>query len=59
VVAVARRYPSGNMHLLDLIQEGNNALLKASYKFNPSRSYRFSTFAAWFVRRAIRRESRR
>jgi RNA polymerase primary sigma factor len=59
VVSVAKRHPSGDMHILDLIVLGNNALLNATYKFNPSGSYKFSTFAEWFVRRAIRRESRR
>ena len=59
VVSVAKRYPNRDMHILDLIVQGNDALLKATYKFNPSRGYRSSTFAAWFVRRAIRRESRR
>jgi RNA polymerase primary sigma factor len=59
VVSVARRYAKSSSHILDLIQEGNNAILKASYKFNPARSYRFSTFAEWFVRRAIKRESSR
>jgi DNA-directed RNA polymerase sigma subunit (sigma70/sigma32) len=59
VGSVAKRNANGNIHILDLIMHGNNALLKATYKFNPSRSYRFSTFAEWFVRRAIRRESRR
>ncbi len=58
VVSVAKRYPNRDMHVLDLIVQGNDALLTATYKFNPSRSYRFSTFAEWFVRRAIRRESR-
>jgi RNA polymerase primary sigma factor len=59
VVSIARRYPSRDIHILDLIVQGNDALLKATYKFNPSRGYRFSTFAEWFIRRAIRRESRR
>ncbi len=59
VVAIARRYENGNIHILDLILQGNNALQEATYKFNPSRSYRFSKFAEWFVRRAIRRESKR
>ncbi len=59
VVSIAKRYANGDIHVLDLIVHGNNALLNATYKFNPSCSFRFSTFAAWFVRRAIRRESRR
>src|SRR5258708_3240997 len=38
VVSIAKRYANGNIQVLDLIMEGNNALLKATYKFNPSRS---------------------
>ncbi len=59
VVSIAKRYPSGDVHVLDLMVLGNEALLKATYKFNFAGGYRFSTFAEWFVRRAIRRESRR
>ena len=45
VVSIAKRYANGNIHVLDLIMQGNNALLKATYKFNSARGYRFSTFA--------------
>jgi RNA polymerase primary sigma factor len=56
VVAIAKRFPNEDIHILDLIQEGNTALLNAGHKFNPARGYRFSTFAAWCVRRTIRRK---
>jgi RNA polymerase primary sigma factor len=59
VVHIAKRYANGAIDTLDLIMEGNTALLKAAHEFNPARNYRFSTFAEWFVRRAIRRESKR
>jgi RNA polymerase primary sigma factor len=58
VVAIAKRFPNENIHILDLIQEGNTALLNAGRKFNPACGYKFSTFAAWCVRRAIRRKLR-
>lgn len=53
VVMIARRYAGGRVPLLDLIQEGNIALLKACAKFDPEMGYRLSTYAKWWVREAI------
>ena len=53
VVPVAERYANGVSHLLELIQEGNNGLLKAAEKFDHTRGYKFSTYATWWVRRFI------
>ena len=55
VIAIARRYKSPGVPLIDLIQEGNLALLHAVQKFDYLRGFRFSTYAVWWVRRAIRR----
>ncbi len=55
VVTMARRYARGGMPLSDLIQEGNIGLLKAVDRFDPSRGFRFSTYASWWIRHAISR----
>jgi len=55
VVNVARRYTSSGMHLLDLIQEGNKGLMHAVEKFSPSRGFKFSTYAVWWIRQAVTR----
>jgi RNA polymerase sigma factor (sigma-70 family) len=53
VVYVARRQRATALPLLDLIQEGNIGLLRAVDKFDPSRGFRFSTHAVWWIRQAI------
>jgi RNA polymerase sigma factor (sigma-70 family) len=55
VVAIARRYPSGDVPLLDLIQEGNLGLIHAVEKFDWRRGFKFSTYATWWIRQAISR----
>jgi len=54
VVAVARRYASCGVPFLDLVQEGNIGLLHAVDGFDPSRGCRFSTYAYWCIRHAVR-----
>ena len=55
VVSLAKRYQGCGMSLQDLIQEGNLGLMKAAEKFDASKGFRFSTYAAWWINQTIGR----
>ena len=55
VVNISKHYSHYNLSLMDLIAEGNIGLMRAIDKFNVKRGYRFSTYAAWWIRQAVTR----
>jgi len=55
VVSVARRYSASGVPIADIVQEGNLGLLRAVQRFEWERGFKFSTYAAWWIRQAITR----
>ncbi|HXV19065.1 MAG TPA: sigma-70 family RNA polymerase sigma factor, partial [Candidatus Omnitrophota bacterium] len=55
VINIAKQYSNYGVPLLDLIEEGNLGLMKAVSKFNPKLGYRFSTYAAWWIKQHVTR----
>ena len=55
VVRIASRFQRTALSLHDRVQEGNLGLMKAVDRFDPSRGFRFSTYASWWIKHAIRR----
>jgi len=55
VINIAKRYSRLGVPMMDLIEEGNLGLIKAVKKYNPNKGYRFSTYAAWWIKQYITR----
>nr|QKY65004.1 plastidic RNA polymerase sigma-subunit 2 [Passiflora contracta] len=55
VISIAKNYQGGGMNLQDLVQEGCQGLIRGAEKFDASKGFKFSTYAHWWIKQAVRR----
>uniref|UniRef100_A0A2P2LPG8 RNA polymerase sigma factor sigB isoform X2 n=1 Tax=Rhizophora mucronata TaxID=61149 RepID=A0A2P2LPG8_RHIMU len=55
VISIAKNYQRAGMNLQDLVQEGCRGLVKGAEKFDASKGFKFSTYAHWWIKQAVRR----
>ncbi|KAJ6850157.1 RNA polymerase sigma factor sigB isoform X3 [Iris pallida] len=55
VISIAKSYQGAGMNLQDLVQEGCRGLIKGAEKFDASKGFRFSTYAHWWIKQAVRK----
>jgi len=53
VVSIARRYNNVGVNVQDLVQEGSIGLMRAAEKFSPTKGFKFSTYASWWIQQAV------
>jgi len=53
VISVAKQYPNAKLPLEDLITEGNMGLIEAARRFDPTRGFKFISYAVWYIRKNI------
>ena len=58
VFSVAKQYQGRGMELMDLVNEGNIGLMKAALKFDPTRGFKFISYAVWWIRQALSEQGR-
>lgn len=55
VISIAKNYQGAGMNLQDLVQEGCRGLIRGSEKFDASKGFKFSTYAHWWIKQAVRK----